>query len=78
MMKLFSKITVTREEKCRRRAIYAVTAVLLSAMFLYGFVTVYVNSYNIMNREPMVVFSFSKTEQGFLVVILNKEFGVSA
>ena len=73
---MFSKIVISEKERRRRRIIYAALAVLLSFMFIYGYVTVYVNSYNIMNREPMVVFEFQRENGGFSLTVLNKKIGL--
>lgn len=44
--------------KLRRWALYTVTAFALTAAFVAGFITVYVNSYNVMHSEPMRVLEF--------------------
>lgn len=54
--------------RLRRWALYTVTAFVLTAAFVAGFLTVYVNSYNVMHSEPMRVLEFQ--EDG--VVFLNQ------
>lgn len=65
------RINLSKEERRKRRAAYFLSAVLLSGMFTYGFVTVYRNCYNSMNAEPMTVFRFYQTYSGISLVILN-------
>ncbi|MCH5347759.1 MAG: hypothetical protein J1E40_00420 [Oscillospiraceae bacterium] len=50
---------------------YGITAVLLMAAFTAGFITVYVNTYNIMHEEKMVVFDLDKTEDGTSITVLD-------
>lgn len=65
------RINLSKEERRKRIAAYFLSAVLLSGMFTYGFVTVYRNCYNSMNAEPMTVFRFYQTDSGISLVILN-------
>lgn len=65
------RINLSKEERRKRRAAYFLSAVLLSGMFTYGFVTVYRNCYNSMNAKPMTVFRFYQTDSGISLVILN-------
>lgn len=65
------RINLSKEERRKRRTAYFLSAVLLSVMFTYGFVTVYRNCYNSMNAEPMTVFRFYQTDSGISLVILN-------
>lgn len=51
----------------RRWTAYTVTAFILMSLFVAGFVTVYVNSYNVMHKEPMHVLEFRDSG----VIILN-------
>lgn len=54
--------------KLRRWFFYTVTAFVLMTAFIAGFVTVYVNSYNVMHSEPMQVLEFQ--DDG--VILLNQ------
>lgn len=65
------RLNLSKEERRKRRTAYFLSAVLLSGMFTYGFVTVYRNCYNSMNAEPMTVFRFYQTDSGISLVILN-------
>ncbi len=76
-MRILSKITISHEEKQRRRIIYSIASVMLMAIFLYGFITVYVNSYNIMHEEPMIVLNFYQTSDGIAVVVFNHRYNIS-
>lgn len=67
-------IVITEEEKRRRRLLYMVTVPVLLTVFAIGLITVYVNSYNIMHAEPMVVLSFYRTADGIGIVIFNHFF----
>lgn len=51
-------VAMDGRKKLRRWAYYTVTAFVLTTAFVAGFVTVYVNSYNVMHREPMRVLEF--------------------
>lgn len=51
-------VAMDGRKKLRRWACYTVTAFALTAAFVAGFVTVYVNSYNVMHSEPMRVLEF--------------------
>ena len=68
------KISLSPQEKNRRLILYSLTATLLMAAFTVGFITVYVNTYNIIHSEPMTVFSFCKTADGIGVIFFNHFF----
>lgn len=51
-------VVMDSRAKLRRWAFYTITAFVLTAAFVAGFVTVYVNSYNVMHSEPMRVLEF--------------------
>ncbi len=68
------RIKISRKEKNRRQIIYAVSCIILSVTFLWGFLTVYVNCYNIMNAEPMTVLDFYRSEEGFSATVLGKDY----
>lgn len=53
---------------------YSVTAVVLAAAFTAGFITVYVNSYNIISAEPMEVFRIYQSDDVTGVVLLDHFF----
>ncbi|MBQ7981252.1 MAG: hypothetical protein IJ305_06580 [Oscillospiraceae bacterium] len=67
-------IAITEKEKHRRLMLYSATALVLMTMFTIGFITVYVNSYNIMHAEPMEVFGFYRTADGIGVMFFNHFF----
>ena len=67
-------IEITEKEKRRRLLLYSATTLALMAMFTIGFITVYVNSYNIMHAEPMEVFGFYRTADGIGVMLFNHFF----
>ncbi|MBQ8786133.1 MAG: hypothetical protein IJZ61_00700 [Oscillospiraceae bacterium] len=67
-------ISLTEKEKHRRRMLYAATAVVLMTAFTFGFITVYVNSYNIIHSEPMEVLQFYRTSDGVGVMFFNHFF----
>ncbi len=52
----------------RRWTAYTVTAFVLMSLFVAGFVTVYVNSYNVMHKEPMHVLEF---RDGGVIILNN-------
>ena len=64
-------IVIGEKQKQRRTAVLTLSAIILLSVFIYGYITVYKNSYNIMNTEPMVVFQVNSTEDGISFVILN-------
>ncbi|MDE7290024.1 MAG: hypothetical protein K2N71_11085 [Oscillospiraceae bacterium] len=61
-------IAMDGKAKLRRWIFYTITAFVLMTAFIAGFVTVYVNSYNVMHSEPIHVLEFY--DDG--VVILDK------
>ena len=67
-----------KNRSVRRRIIlkYSIAAVLLAVMFTAGFVRVYVNTYNIMYEDKMVVFDACRTEDGMTVTVLGHVFEV--
>lgn len=67
-------IEISEKEKHRRLILYSVTALVLTVMFILGFITVYVNSYNIMHAEPMEVFGFYRTADGIGIMLFNHYF----
>ena len=48
-------VAMDGKAKFRRWAFYTLTAFVLTAVFVWSFITVYVNSYNVMHSEPMHV-----------------------
>lgn len=68
------KSNLTSQQKNRRLVLYALTAALLMTAFTAGFITVYVNTYNIIHSEPMTVFSFCRTTDGIGVIFFNHFF----
>lgn len=70
----FSENMTYNEKRNRRAVLYSVTAVILMAVFTVGFITVYVNSYNIIHAEPMEVFGFYRTSDGIWIVFFNNFF----
>lgn len=67
-------VTVTEKEKHRRLLLYSATALVLTTMFTVGFITVYVNSYNIMHAEPMEILGFYRTSEGIGIMFFNHFF----
>ena len=65
-----------RAKSVRRKIFlkYSIAAVLLTAAFTAGFVRVYVNTYNIMYEDKMVVFSVDRTEDGTSLTVLGHVF----
>lgn len=70
----FFRVEMPRAQRIRRRAVYVMSALVLTVMFVYGYVTVYKNSYRIMNGKPMEVWGFYQSESGISVVIMNKRY----
>lgn len=68
------RIKISEKEKHRRLLLYSATALVLTVMFTVGFITVYVNSYNIMHAEPMEVFGFYRTADGIGIMLFNHFF----
>lgn len=67
-------VVMDGKQKLRRWACYTATAFLLTVIFVAGFITVYVNSYNVMHTEPIHVFEIH--DDG--VVFLDKYFPFNA
>lgn len=51
-------VVMDGKKEFRRWTYYTVTAFILTMAFVAGFITVYVNSYNVMHKEPMRVLEF--------------------
>lgn len=60
----------------RRRIMYSAAAVLLTAAFTVGFITVYVNTYNVIHDKPMDVFDFDKTDDSLEITVFNHSFTI--
>lgn len=60
----------------RRRVMYSAAAVLLTAAFTVGFITVYVNTYNVIHDKPMEVFDFDKTDDSIDITVFNHYFTI--
>lgn len=60
----------------RRRVMYSAAAVLLTAAFTIGFITVYVNTYNVIHDKPMEVFDFDKTDDSIDITVFNHYFTI--
>ena len=65
-----------RSKSVRKRIIlkYSIAALLLVTVFISGYVTVYVNTYNIMYEDKMAVFSVDRTDEGVRVTVLGHVF----
>lgn len=70
------RIRSTKKERFRRILLYSVTAVVLTAVFIAGFITVYVNSYNIISAEPMEVFGFYRNDDVRGIVLFDHFFKI--
>ena len=66
------KIKMSAPKRRRRRLLLSVTAAALLTVFAAGYMTVYINSYNILHAEPMEVFSLYRTSDGVEVIFLNR------
>ena len=64
----------SRAERRRICLKYGISAAFLLTAFTAGFIRVYVNTYNIMYEDKMVVFDFDRTEDGARVTILGHVF----
>lgn len=67
-------VCLTAKEKYRRLLLYTATATVLTLIFTIGFITVYVNSYNIIHSEPMEILGFYRTSDGIGVIFFNHFF----
>ena len=63
-------------KKIRKKDVlkYSITGVLLVTMFIAGYVRVYVNTYNIMYEDKIVMFDVQRTEEGTSVTVLGHVF----
>lgn len=69
-------VTAAEGERFRRRVWYSVAALLLTLAFTAGFITVYVNTYNIIHDEPMEIFQIDDNENGIEITVFNHYFAV--
>ncbi|MBQ8827259.1 MAG: hypothetical protein IJ007_09205 [Oscillospiraceae bacterium] len=67
-------VCLTTKEKYRRLMLYTATATALMLIFTIGFITVYVNSYNIIHAEPMEILGFYRTVDGIGIIFFNHFF----
>ncbi|MDE6764060.1 MAG: hypothetical protein K2N26_08780 [Oscillospiraceae bacterium] len=66
------KIKMSEAKRRRRRLLMSVTAAVLLIGFTAGYMTVYINSYNILHAEPIEVFSLYRTPDGVELIFLNR------
>lgn len=66
------KIKMSAPKRRRRRLLMSITAAVLLTGFAAGYMTVYINSYNILHAEPMEVFSLNRTSDGLELIFLNR------
>jgi hypothetical protein len=64
-------IVINKKKRQHRAAVLILSIIILLLVFIWGYITVYKNSYNMMNSKPMVVFDVNKTNDGLSVTILN-------
>lgn len=64
-------VVIGEKQRQHRTAVLMLSAIILLSVFLYGYITVYKNSYNMMYSKPMVVFSVSQSEDGVSVTVMN-------
>ncbi|MDE5859985.1 MAG: hypothetical protein K2H23_06320 [Oscillospiraceae bacterium] len=69
-------VNITDSERFRRRILYSVSAVLLTLAFTVGFISVYVNTYNVIHDKPMEVLEFDKTDKSFEITVFNHAFTI--
>ena len=76
VIKIVPALRFLKNRNVRRRIIlkYSIAAVLLVTMFTAGFVRVYVNTYNIMHEDKMVVFDLDRSEEGTRLTVLGHVF----
>ena len=70
------KIQGDEKKLDRRLILYSCTAVALMAAFTAGFITVYVNTYNIISSEPMEVFGYYQSDDMTGVVLFDHFFRI--
>lgn len=64
-------VKIDSRASLRRWILYTVTALILTSAFVFGFITVYVNSYNVMHNEPMDVLELIDDGVAFLKQYYN-------
>ena len=69
-------VNITDSERFRRRILYSVSAVLLTLAFTVGFISVYVNTYNVIHDKPMEVLDFDKTDESLEITVFNHAFTI--
>ncbi len=70
------EIAMTQKQRQRRILIEVLSLIILLSVFLYGYITVYKNSYNVMNNEPMTVFSVDTNDDGYTITVMNNKFEI--
>lgn len=70
------EISMTQKQRQRRILIEVLSLIILLSVFLYGYITVYKNSYNVMNNEPMTVFSVDTNDDGYTITVMNNKFEI--
>ena len=78
MIKIVRAFKFLKSRSVRRKIIlkYSIAVVILMAAFAAGFVRVYVNTYNIMYEDKMVVFDIDRSEEGTSITVLGHVFEV--
>lgn len=69
-------IRMTEKQRQHRLIIKVLSASILISAFLIGCITVYTNSYNIMNKDKMIVFDYEKTDDETVITVMNKEYHI--
>ncbi|GEM_PF-1779368 len=64
-------IVIDKKQRQHRTVVLMLSVIILLSVFIAGYITVYKNSYNMMNSKPMVVFDVNRTDDGLTVTILN-------
>ena len=69
-------ISMTQKQRQHRILTEVLSLIILLSVFLYGYITVYKNSYNVMNNEPMTVFGVDRNDGGYTITVMNNEFKI--
>ncbi len=69
-------IAMTQKQRQHRILTEVLSLIILLSVFLYGYITVYKNSYNVMNNEPMTVFGVDRNDGGYTITVMNNEFEI--
>lgn len=73
-IRAFFHVEMPKKQKRRRAVFLAVEYIVLLTVLFWGIITAWKNSYNLMNKDPITVFTADRQGDTVNIVFMNNEY----